>query len=144
MQMDEETLERRVQRAVSEEITIAPYDPAWPQYFRQERDHLLACLPNDLIRRIDHVGSTAVPGLAAKPIVDMLVEVADLPATRARIRSAQDTAGVRDTARPGDLHKGQDGVHRGNHGVRTTVLWQALTPAVIYGTPNSTAQQGNR
>jgi len=51
-----------------------PYDPAWPELFRQEKEHLLSCLPNDLIRGIEHFGSTAVPGLAAKPIVDMLVE----------------------------------------------------------------------
>ena len=53
--------------------------------FREERDHLLSSLPNELIRRIEHFGSTAVPGLSAKPIVDMLVEVTDLEATKARI-----------------------------------------------------------
>ena len=53
--------------------------------FEEERDYLLSCLPNDLIKRIEHFGSTAVPGLAAKPIVDVLVEVADLEETRERI-----------------------------------------------------------
>jgi GrpB-like predicted nucleotidyltransferase (UPF0157 family) len=80
-----ETPEQRMQRVVREEVTIAPYDPSWPELFRQERKHLLSCLPNDLIRRIEHFGSTAVAGLAAKPIVDMLVEVIDLQATRVRI-----------------------------------------------------------
>jgi len=75
----------RIQRLVRERIDIVAYDPAWPESFQRERDHLLACLPNELIRRIEHFGSTAVPGLAAKPIIDILVEVSDLQATRARI-----------------------------------------------------------
>lgn len=80
-----ETPEERIQRLVREEVSIVPYDPTWPESFRREKEHLLSCLPNDLIRRIEHFGSTAVPGLAAKPIVDMLVEVTDLEATRNRI-----------------------------------------------------------
>jgi GrpB-like predicted nucleotidyltransferase (UPF0157 family) len=80
-----ETLEERIQRGVREEIAIAPYDAAWPESFEHEKQHLIAILPSDLIRRVEHFGSTAVPGLAAKPIVDMLVEVTDLEATRERI-----------------------------------------------------------
>jgi GrpB-like predicted nucleotidyltransferase (UPF0157 family) len=49
------------------------------------RDHLRACLPGELLGRIEHFGSTAVPGLDAKPIVDMLVKVADLQAAQTRI-----------------------------------------------------------
>ncbi len=80
-----DSLRRRIERVLRDEVTIAPYDPLWPERFRQEKDHLLACLPAGLIRRIEHFGSTAVPGLSAKPIVDMLVEVSDLEATRERI-----------------------------------------------------------
>jgi GrpB-like predicted nucleotidyltransferase (UPF0157 family) len=80
-----DSLQERVAKAVRESITIAPYDPAWPARFQEERQHLLECLPRDLIRRIEHFGSTAIPGLAAKPIVDMLVEVSDLEATKVRI-----------------------------------------------------------
>lgn len=80
-----ETLEQRIQRVLREEIALSPYDPGWPESFRQEKEHLLACLPADLVRRLEHFGSTAVPGLAAKPIVDILVEVTDLQATRERI-----------------------------------------------------------
>ena len=50
--------------------------------FEAEKRHLRACLPGGLIGRIEHFGSTAVPGLAAKPIIDMLVEVSSLPETR--------------------------------------------------------------
>jgi GrpB-like predicted nucleotidyltransferase (UPF0157 family) len=75
----------RIRRLVQEEVAIAPYDPAWPRLFLDEKAHLLACLPNELVRRIEHFGSTAVPGLAAKPVVDMLVEVSSLEATKERI-----------------------------------------------------------
>jgi hypothetical protein len=61
-----ETLEQRIQRVAQEDVAITPYDPRWPELFRQEKGHLLNCLPNELIRRIEHFGSTAVPGLAAK------------------------------------------------------------------------------
>jgi GrpB-like predicted nucleotidyltransferase (UPF0157 family) len=78
------TLEERIERAVHEHVTIVTYDPAWPGLFRQERDHLRTCLPVALLGRIEHFGSTAVPGLAAKPIVDMLVEVTDLQAAQSQ------------------------------------------------------------
>jgi GrpB-like predicted nucleotidyltransferase (UPF0157 family) len=80
-----ETLEQRIRRVTQEDVALVPYDTRWPELFSREKEHLLGCLPNDLIQRIEHFGSTAVPGLAAKPIVDMLVEVTDLEATRARI-----------------------------------------------------------
>ena len=73
-----ETLGERIRRVSSEPIAIVPYDPRWPRIFEEEKAHLLSCLPRELIRRIEHYGSTAVPGLSAKPIVDMLVEVGDL------------------------------------------------------------------
>lgn len=77
--------QERVQRCVREDVEIVPYDPAWPELFRAESEHLRACLPSGLIRRIEHFGSTAVPGLAAKPIIDMLVEVTSLRAARKEI-----------------------------------------------------------
>jgi GrpB-like predicted nucleotidyltransferase (UPF0157 family)/predicted enzyme related to lactoylglutathione lyase len=80
-----ESHEQRLRRVRSEAIVIVPYDAGWPEAFRREREHLRACLPPDLVGRIEHYGSTAVPGLAAKPIVDMLVEVRDLGETRARV-----------------------------------------------------------
>jgi GrpB-like predicted nucleotidyltransferase (UPF0157 family) len=80
-----ETLEQRIERVLREEVSIVPYDPAWPRMFEEEKRHLLGCLPQDLIRRIEHFGSTAIPGLSAKPIVDMLVEVTLLEETKTRI-----------------------------------------------------------
>ncbi len=84
VQSEMETPEQRIQRVLRDQIAISPYDPSWPEAFRQEREHLRLCLPIDLLGRIEHFGSTAVPGLAAKPIVDILVEVTDLQATRDR------------------------------------------------------------
>src|SRR3954471_24960282 len=77
-----ETLEQRIRRVTREDVAIIPYDPRWPDLFRREKEHLLSCLPRDLVRRVEHFGSTAVPGLAAKPVVDVLVEVSDLEATK--------------------------------------------------------------
>jgi len=78
-------LGERVREAVREEIHIVPYDPNWPDLFREEADCLQTYLPAGTIRRIEHFGSTAVPGLAAKPIIDMLVEVKSLRVARNQI-----------------------------------------------------------
>jgi GrpB-like predicted nucleotidyltransferase (UPF0157 family) len=60
--------------SVSREFRIAPYDPVWPRDYEAEADRIArAC--RDLPLRIEHVGSTAVPGLSAKPIIDILVGV---------------------------------------------------------------------
>jgi len=72
------SIEERVRRGVAEDVEIVPYDPAWPAMFREEAEHLRACLPAGLIGRIEHFGSTAVPGLPAKPVIDILVEVRSL------------------------------------------------------------------
>ncbi len=57
-------------------VTLAAYDPAWPSVFAREAARVRVALAGRTLR-IEHVGSTAVPGLAAKPIVDMLLVVAD-------------------------------------------------------------------
>jgi len=62
---------------MGEALEIAPYDPAWPAVFSTERERLAAVM-GDLAIRIDHHGSTAVPGLAAKPVIDIQISVADL------------------------------------------------------------------
>ncbi len=88
-----ETLEQRIKRVLQEEVSIVPYDPAWPRMFEEEKRYLLDSLPSRLIRRIEHFGSTAIPGLAAKPIVDMLVEVGSLDETKARIAPVLEAQG---------------------------------------------------
>lgn len=55
-------------------VVIVDYDPTWPQLFEQERARLAPALAA-FARAIEHAGSTAVPGLCAKPIVDLFVTV---------------------------------------------------------------------
>jgi GrpB-like predicted nucleotidyltransferase (UPF0157 family) len=95
-----ETLEARVRRLIQEHVEIVPYDPAWPEQFRREKAHLLSCLPQDVVGRIEHFGSTAVPGLAAKPIIDLLVEVTDLEVTKVRIVPVLESQGYEYLWRP--------------------------------------------
>jgi GrpB-like predicted nucleotidyltransferase (UPF0157 family) len=89
----QETLDQKIRRLIAEEVALAPYDARWPESFRAEKAHLEACLPADLVRRIEHFGSTAIPGMSAKPIVDLLVEVADLETTKVRIAPLLDSQG---------------------------------------------------
>ncbi|WP_135451751.1 GrpB family protein [Mycobacterium sp. DL99] len=62
----------------SEPVCLADADPAWALRGEQERDQLVALLAPWLIGRVEHVGSTSIPGLAAKPIIDLQALVADL------------------------------------------------------------------
>ena len=66
-----------------EPIVVIAYDPAWPAEFEAERKLLTDALRSSAI--IEHIGSTSVPGLAAKPVIDMLVGVAGLAEIEARI-----------------------------------------------------------
>lgn len=59
------------------DLTVCDYDPAWPDRFA-ELGQLLRAELGSVARRIDHIGSTAVPGLAAKPIIDVQVSVGSL------------------------------------------------------------------
>lgn len=93
MKQRTETLEEKIRRVVAENVAVVPYDPRWPEMFEKERDHLLTCLPDDLVRRIEHFGSTAVPGLSAKPVVDILVEVTSLEETQKRITPVLEAQG---------------------------------------------------
>lgn len=80
-----ESQSEKVRRVLMDEVELEPYNPVWPNWFAEEREHLYSCLPQGMVGRIEHFGSTAVPSLIAKPIVDMLVEVWNLAETRERI-----------------------------------------------------------
>lgn len=56
-------------------VEIVPYDPIWPARFEQLGSELRAAVGTSALR-IDHIGSTAIPGLAAKPIIDIQISVA--------------------------------------------------------------------
>src|ERR671934_2199239 len=66
-----------------EPIVLAPYDPEWARRFEAERELLARVLAPWLDVGVEHVGSTAIPGIAAKPIVDMVAGVRDLEEARA-------------------------------------------------------------
>lgn len=66
-------------------IDIARYDPAWPKQFRAQASKLTDLLKPWLVTQVEHIGSTSVPGLAAKPIIDMMAGVRDLDSARAAI-----------------------------------------------------------
>jgi GrpB-like predicted nucleotidyltransferase (UPF0157 family) len=63
-------------KPLSGRILIVEYDPHWPDLFAREADRIRSLLGSRALR-IEHAGSTSVPGLAAKPIIDLLLVVAD-------------------------------------------------------------------
>ena len=58
-------------------IEVVPHDPKWAARFRKEAVFLKSIFGPEMLD-VHHIGSTSVPGLAAKPIIDLLVEVADI------------------------------------------------------------------
>jgi GrpB-like predicted nucleotidyltransferase (UPF0157 family) len=63
-------------RLLNGPVHLADYDSAWPELFAREAARISQIL-GTVAKRIEHVGSTSVPGLAAKPIIDIVMEVAD-------------------------------------------------------------------
>lgn len=76
-----ETREEKIKRLLSEKIELVKYRNEWPTLFDKEKKELFETLPG-LINRIEHMGSTAVKGMVAKPIIDMLVEVTSVESAR--------------------------------------------------------------
>lgn len=72
----------RAQIEKDESIRLVPYDTSWPDRFAAERAVLEEAIGEWAAAGIHHVGSTAVPGLEAKPIIDILVGVESLEASR--------------------------------------------------------------
>lgn len=70
-----ESFEDKLRRVLAEPVEVVEYDPEWPSVFTSETRRLERFFPPGVIRSIEHIGSTAVEGLAAKPIVDILVTV---------------------------------------------------------------------
>lgn len=81
------------------DIIVVDYDPEWPRIFERLRARLLPAL-GDVALAIEHVGSTAVPGLAAKPVVDVDVVV----------RDGDVRAGIERLESLGYVHRGDRGV----------------------------------
>ena len=75
-----------------EPISLVAYDDAWPRRFQDERAQLARVLAPWLAGPIEHIGSTAIPGLLAKPIIDIMAGVPDL-ASSVPARAAAATLG---------------------------------------------------
>jgi len=76
------TEQESLQAAIHERVDLVPYDIAWPKNFEAERTRLLSLFP-DVFVEIEHFGSTAIPGVLAKPIIDILCGVESLAGANA-------------------------------------------------------------
>jgi GrpB-like predicted nucleotidyltransferase (UPF0157 family) len=87
-----------------EQVLIVPYDTEWPRHFKAERLLLQRVLAPWLNGGIHHIGSTAIPGMAAKPIIDMMAGVRSLQEARAAFEPLCEHSYVYTPHRPGIAH----------------------------------------
>jgi GrpB-like predicted nucleotidyltransferase (UPF0157 family) len=87
-----------------EPVRLSPYDPAWPERFEAERALLEEAIGDHVTGGIHHVGSTAVAGLEAKPIIDVLAGVADLESSRAAFEPLARLGYLHAPYRAGEMH----------------------------------------
>ena len=64
-----------LQAPVDDGIELVEYDPSWPEKYHGAAAWLQKLLPESVLSRIEHYGSTSIPGMPAKPIIDILVEI---------------------------------------------------------------------
>lgn len=67
-------------------ISIVEYNPNWPDLFDKEKRFIGSLIKNFVYGTIEHVGSTSVKGLAAKPVIDIMVGVESLEASKKAIQ----------------------------------------------------------
>jgi len=89
---------------MDEPIEVVAYDSDWPARFERERDLLADAIGPWAVDGIHHVGSTAVPGLEAKPTVDVLVGVDDLESSRACFEPLAGVGYLYAPYRPQEMH----------------------------------------
>jgi GrpB-like predicted nucleotidyltransferase (UPF0157 family) len=85
-------------------IEIVEYNAAWPAQFLAERDVLQTALAEWLVGDIEHIGSTAVIGLAAKAVIDIMAPVASLEGSRDAIAAAEAVGYCFYPYKPEDMH----------------------------------------
>jgi len=78
------TVRPRVLPTNADEVYLADYDPSWPQQFAEFASWLRGYLGADVALRVEHFGSTAIPGMPAKPIIDVMVEIPSFPEGKKR------------------------------------------------------------
>ena len=107
---------------------VVPYDPDWPRRFDAERALLEPVLAPWLEGGIHHVGSTAIPGIAAKPVIDMIAGVRDLEESRAAFEPLFALGYVETPHRPGTHHFSKPSAAAPTHGLHLTEpgshLWE--------------------
>ncbi|MFM7211503.1 MAG: GrpB family protein [Actinomycetota bacterium] len=100
-----------------EEVRLVPYDPKWPALYAAEAARLAEAIGPWIVDGIHHVGSTAVPGLTSKPVIDILVGVESLPASLPCIDLVEPLDYVYFPYRPDEMHWfcKPDPTHRTHH-----------------------------
>jgi GrpB-like predicted nucleotidyltransferase (UPF0157 family) len=86
------------------QIVVAPYDPDWPMRFEEERTLLERVLRPWLEGGIHHIGSTSIPGISAKPILDLMAGVRDFEEAREAYEPLARHGYVHEPHRPGIAH----------------------------------------
>lgn len=87
-----------------EPISLVAYDHVWPRRFEDERAELARVLAPWLVGPIEHIGSTAIPGLLAKPVIDIMAGVADLTSSSPARAAAATLGYVYFPYRPDVMH----------------------------------------
>ena len=91
---------KRIAALMKEKVAVVPYDPEWPARYAELEVRLKKLLPKNLVQRTAHIGSTAVPGLSAKPIIDVQVEVNDMAEVIERVVPMMEEVGYEFIWRP--------------------------------------------
>lgn len=126
---------RRAESVSADDIRLVPYDPRWPEMFRVEAGRRRQLLGTAVVIRVEHFGSTAVPGLSAKPIIDMLIEIPSLGVAlrtiMPKLREERWEYLWRDDRPPGHMMF----IRRDSAGVRTHHLHMATAGQRFPGSP---------
>ncbi len=99
LHMDKQ-VEKRIKELMKEPIDIVPYDAEWASRYAGIESQLKRLLPRMIAQRITHIGSTAVPGMHAKPVIDVQVEVSDMEAVCRDVVPRMEEAGYEFIWRP--------------------------------------------
>jgi GrpB-like predicted nucleotidyltransferase (UPF0157 family) len=89
---------------IEEPIVLVEYSPAWPAAFQVEREALQRVLGSWLAGPIEHIGSTAIPGMRAKPVIDIMAGVTDLVSSRPAREAVRELQYVHFPYRPDVMH----------------------------------------
>ena len=86
------------------QVEVVPYNPLWPGMFLEEQSVLQAVLAPWLVGKVEHVGSTAVPGLAAKPVIDIMAPVRTLAESQGAVEAARTVGYLYYPYKPTEMH----------------------------------------